>query len=157
MGTGDSDDMLWMPGTAAASIPQPFDECAVAFQQFRPEATRRLAGCVRHTDGRGMEIVSAFGSDSEIIADKPSPLEDHQCPTAISWREKEPVPCPNGVPACAGLGRFRNFGPSTQLMVAARLIPGHDSVSPSTESTKKIDHIFDQRSKQIKISDFTKF
>ena len=22
-----------------ASIPQPFDECAVAFQQFRPEAT----------------------------------------------------------------------------------------------------------------------
>ena len=60
-----------------ASIPQPFDQCAVAFQQFRPEATRRLAGrgCVRRrTDGRGMEIVAIFRS--EIIADEPSLLED---------------------------------------------------------------------------------
>ena len=57
-----------------ASIPQPFDECAVAFQQFRPEATRRLAGFVRRTDGRGMEIVTSFVS--EMIADEPSLLED---------------------------------------------------------------------------------
>ena len=57
-----------------ASIPQPFDECAVTFQQFRPEATRRLAGCKRRTDLRGMEIVDAF--NSEMIADEPSLLED---------------------------------------------------------------------------------
>ena len=57
-----------------ASIPQPFDECAVAFQQFRPESTRRLAGFVRRTDGRGMEIVTSFVS--EMIADEPSLLED---------------------------------------------------------------------------------
>ena len=50
------------------------DECAVAFQQFRPEATLRLAGCARRTDGRGMEIVGSFGC--ETIADEPSLLDD---------------------------------------------------------------------------------
>ena len=59
-----------------ASIPQAFYECTVAFQQFRPEATRRVARFkfVRRTDGRGMEIVDAFRS--EIIDDEPSVLED---------------------------------------------------------------------------------
>ena len=49
--------------SVTVSIPQPVDECAVAFQQFRPEATRRLAGYAKRTDGRGMEpeIVTVTG------------------------------------------------------------------------------------------------
>ena len=46
----------------------------IQVQQFRPEATRRLARFARRTDRRGMEIVPKFGS--EIIADEPSLLED---------------------------------------------------------------------------------